>query len=168
MVSLLPSAIVLGLVAAAALRLSVVRRSPPEMADARRRAAWALAVTTALQAIHFAEEAGTGFEERLGAALSIPAMPRWFFLVFNLAWLGVWALSVAGIRSGRAGAFFAAWFLAIAGAVNGVAHPALALAAGSYFPGLISAPLIGASGLWLSWTLHRATARPGRGPISSS
>ena len=39
-------------------------------------------------------------------------------------------------------AALAAWFLAIAGMFNGIAHPLLALASGGYFPGLVSSPFI--------------------------
>lgn len=58
-------------------------------------------------------------------------------------WLGIWVLSVPGLRSARAFAFFAAWFLAIAGMVNGIVHPLLAIFVGVYFPGLVSSPFIG-------------------------
>jgi hypothetical protein len=61
------------------------------------------------------------------------------------------------VRSARAPALFAAWFLAIAGMVNGIAHPLLAVAAGGYFPGLISSPVIGSAGVWLWVRLRRAT-----------
>ncbi|MCP5090226.1 MAG: hypothetical protein GY949_04810, partial [Gammaproteobacteria bacterium] len=54
-------------------------------------------------------------------------------------------------------AYFAAWFLAIAGMLNGVAHPLLAIAAGGYFPGLITSPFIGAAGVWLWLGLRKAT-----------
>lgn len=57
----------------------------------------------------------------------------------------------------------ALWFLGIAGVVNGVAHPALAqlaLRAGSYFPGLITSPLIGGLGLTLLRRLTSITQNP--------
>ena len=47
--------------------------------------------------------------------------------------------------------------LAIAGTFNGIAHPALALAAGGYFPGLISSPVIGVAGVLLWRSLLRST-----------
>jgi hypothetical protein len=157
MMSLLPSAVVLGLAALAALGFAVRRWSPPDKMEARRGAARVLLLAIGVQAIHFLEESATGFDTRLGELLGLPPMSRSFFIAFNLIWLAIWASAVPGVRSGRAPSYFAAWFLAIAGTVNGVAHPALALASGSYFPGLASAPLIGATGAWLWWRLDRAT-----------
>ncbi len=72
-------------------------------------------------------------------------------------WLGIWVVSIPGLRSGRGVALFAAWFLAIAGMANGIAHPLLAVAAGRYFPGLLSSPVIGLASLWLWLQLRRAT-----------
>jgi hypothetical protein len=39
--------------------------------------------------------------------------------------------------------------LALAGMINGIAHPLLAVAAEGYFPGLLSYPFIGAASIWL-------------------
>ena len=85
-------------------------------------------------------------------------MPASFFLVFNVAWLVIWVASLPAIRRGHPVGFFAAWFLAIAGMLNGVLHPALAVGAGGYFPGLISSPVIAAASVWLWIRLHGATA----------
>jgi len=159
LLSLLPSMVVLGLAAIAALRFALVYGSRPDDSAGRSVAARALAVAAGVQAIHFAEEALTGFPERLGALLGLPAMPMSFFLTFNLAWLGIWAASVPGLRSARIGAYFAAWFLAIAGMFNAIAHPLLAAAAGGYFPGLVSSPFIGAAAAWL-WVRLRAATLP--------
>lgn len=157
MLSLLPSLFVLGLAALAAVVLARTRPSRPENVAERSAAARALALATAVQAVHFTEEATTGFPERLGALLGLPAMPMSFFVVFNLTWLLIWIISVPGIRTARAFAFFAAWFLAIAGMVNAIAHPLLAIASGGYFPGLVTSPLIGAAGVWLWFRLREAT-----------
>ncbi|MDH3304600.1 MAG: hypothetical protein OEM92_05265, partial [Gammaproteobacteria bacterium] len=102
----------------------------------------------------------TGFPERLGALLGLPAMPMSFFLIFNLAWLVIWVFSVPGLRAARAAAFFAAWLLAIAGMVNAIAHPLLAVAAGGYFPGLVTSPFIAAAAVWLWIRLREATEPP--------
>ncbi len=157
MLNVLPSMFVLGLAALAALLLVLSRRSPPENAAERLAAARALAVAVGVQSVHFAEEAATGFHERLGALFGLPGMPLAFFIVFNLMWLGVWVASVPGLRSARTAAFFAAWFLAIAGMFNGIAHPLLAIAAGGYFAGLVSSPFIGVVSVWLWLRLRRAT-----------
>jgi hypothetical protein len=124
----------------------------------RLAAARALGLATVVQGIHFAEEASTGFPERLGEVLGLPGMSFSFFVVFNLAWLGIWFASIPGLRSARPAAFFAAWFLAIAGMANGVAHPLLAIAAREYFPGLLSSPFIAAASIWLWLRLRGATA----------
>ncbi len=143
MLNVLPSMFVLGLAALAALLLVRSRRSPPENGAERLAAARALALAVGVQSVHFTEEAATGFHERLGALLGLPGIPLSYFVLFNLTWLGIWVASVPGLRSARAAAFFAAWFLAIAGMFNGIAHPLLAIDAGEYFPGLVSSPFIG-------------------------
>ena len=38
------------------------------------------------------------------------------------------------------------WFLAIASALNGIAHPVLSMMGGGYFPGLLTSPLVGILG----------------------
>jgi hypothetical protein len=157
MLSVLPSMFVLGLVALGALLLAVKRGSPPENSGARVAASRALALCVLIQGFHFAEETATGFHERLGGLLGLPGMPFPAFVIFNLMWLGIWVASIPGLRSGREFAFFAAWFLAIAGMVNAIAHPLLAVAAGRYFPGLLSSPVIGLASLWLWLQLRRAT-----------
>jgi len=158
MLNVLPSILILGLAALAAVFLVRSRVSPPENAAERRAAARALALAVAVQAVHFAEEAATGFHERLGSLLGLPGIPFSLFVGFNGVWLGIWVASVPGLRSARDGAFFAAWFLAIAGMFNGVAHPLLGIAAGGYFPGLVSSPVIAGASVWLWLRLRGATA----------
>ena len=155
MLSVLPSIIVLGLAALVAFALN--RRSPAEYVTERLAAARVLALATGVQSVHFAEEAMTGFHEKFPALFGLPPIPLSVFIVFNLVWLGIWIASVPGLRSARPAAFFAAWFLAIAGMLNGVAHPLLAVAAGGYFPGLVTSPFIGAASVWLWRRLGRAT-----------
>jgi len=159
MLSLLPPALALGLAALAALHLALSRSSPPERVAARRAAALALAAAVVFQCAHFAEEAATGFNARLGGVFGLGAIPLPSFIGFNLAWLAIWIASVPGVCSGNSIALFAAWFLAIAGMLNGVAHPLLAVAAGGYFPGLYTAPVVGAVCLWL-WIRLRQATRP--------
>ena len=155
--SLLPSIFILGLAAFAALILARSRRSPAENKSQRLAASHALALATGIQAMHFAEEAATGFHERLGPVFGLPEMRFSFFMAFNLIWLGIWIVSIPGVRSAHTGAFFAAWFLAIAGMFNGIGHPLLAAAAGGYFPGLVTSPLIACASIWLWLRLRRAT-----------
>ena len=58
------------------------------------------------------------------------------FVLVGLAW---WSLAVRPQR--RAGGGLA-WFWAVLEALNGLVHILLALAAGGYFPGLLTAPLL--------------------------
>ena len=153
----LPSLIVLGLAGLAALHLVQSRWSPPEYREQRDAAARVLALSVGIQGVHFLEELTTGFHDRLGALLGLPSIPVGLFVAFNVTWLGVWIASVWRIRSARADAFFAAWFLAIAGVANGVLHPLLALAAAEYFPGVVTSSFISIACVWLFIQLHRAT-----------
>lgn len=155
---MLPSVIILSALAVVAL---VRTRGRPISDDkaARRNAARSLALAVGAQAAHFAEEAATGLHQELPALLSQSAMPFSIFFLFNVTWLAIWAVSIPGLRSGRSIALFAAWFLAIAGLFNGIAHPLLALVSGGYFPGLFTSPLIGAASALLWVQLDRATRR---------
>ena len=56
------------------------------------------------------------------------------------------------MRSGRAGL---AWFWALLEIANAMAHVGLAIAAGGYFPGLATAPLLFGLGSWLALRLRR-------------
>lgn len=160
--SVVPSVIILGCVAIAAVRLALGRTSPAGAQADRRAAATFLGIATAIQSVHFVEEWTTGFHARFPALLGLDPMPLSFFVSFNLMWIAIWIISVPLLRLRRRAAFFAAWFLAIAGVLNGVAHPMMALASGGYFPGLITSPLIGIAGVVLLRRLSRATAEPAR------
>ncbi len=158
MLSVLPSVVVLGLVAIVALRLAQSRSSPVDAVTERIAASAVLGITTAIQGAHFVEEWVTGFHVRFPALLGLDPMPLSFFVSFNLVWLAVWAASIPFLRVGRRAAFFAAWFLAIAGILNGVAHPVMAISFGGYFPGLITSPFTGLAGLTLLQRLRTATS----------
>ena len=160
--SVLPSIVILGLVAVFAVQITCRRSSPADAGRERAAASAVLGLTTAIQSVHFAEEWATGFNVRFPALLGLDPMPLPFFVSFNLAWLAVWIASIPAIRLGRKLAFFAAWFLALAGILNGVAHPILAIVSDGYFPGLITSPLIGLAGVLLWKRLHEATSGPTR------
>ncbi len=158
--SVVPSVVVLGLVAIVAARLALARSLPVDAIAERASASVVLGITTAIQSAHFAEEWITGFHVRFPALLGLDPMPLSFFVCFNLAWIAIWIASVPLLRRGGRAAFFAAWFLAIAGVLNGIAHPLMALASGGYFPGLITSPIIGIAGVFLWQRLRAATAGP--------
>ena len=135
----------------AALLLTILRR--PRNADpaALDQTARIFLIGLAAQCLHFMEEFVTHFADRFPALLGLPAWSETFFVVFNLTWLCGWILSAIGLQKGRRFALFPVWFFAIASIANGIAHPALALVARGYFPGLITSPLVGVLGvlLWL-------------------
>ena len=160
MLSIVPSIVVLGLVALAAMALARRHQSSEERGPERRAASLALLLATVVQAVHFGEELATGFHEQFPALLGLPPMPLSFFVALNLAWIVIWIAAVPGVQSGKPVAFFAAWFLALAGMLNAIAHPLLALATDGYFPGLVTSPFIGAAALWLWSKLQSAVLRP--------
>lgn len=157
MSGLVPSIVALGLVALAALQVTLGRTCPVELTKEQAAAAKMLAIATVVQTAHFIEEWATGFHIRFPALFGLDPIPLSVFVALNLAWIVLWIVSIPLIRRARQAAFFAAWFLAIAGMVNGIAHPMLAIRTGGYFPGLFSSPLIGLAGLFLWQRLKAAT-----------
>jgi hypothetical protein len=143
-----------------ALFLTVTRGRAISSPSELRAAARVAGIAVVIQSAHFAEELATGFHRRFPEQLGLTAWSPYFFVSFNLFWLVVWVLSCRGLAAGRQPALAALWFLAIAGLVNGVAHPLLSVRAGSYFPGLITSPLLGAVGFLLLRRLASVTRAP--------
>lgn len=134
-------------------------RSPLTASSARRRAlALAAAAAIVAQCAHAAEELGAGFPRRFPAILGLAPWPNEFFILFNLFWIVVWALSCRAAIAGWRAALFPLWFLALASMANAVAHPLLSARAGAYFPGLFTSPLVGIMGILLARQLLLATA----------
>ena len=158
MMSIVPSIAVLGLVALLALQLALSRLSPAKFTLERVAASRALGLATAVQSVHFAEEWATGFHVRFPALFGLEPMPLLFFVVFNFAWIAIWIASIPLLRSARKSVFFTAWFLAIAGMLNGIAHPLMSAASGGYFPGLATSPFIGLVSIHLWRRLQGATS----------
>ncbi|HEX6748345.1 MAG TPA: hypothetical protein VF092_13700 [Longimicrobium sp.] len=135
------SGLAIGAVIALVLTLA---RGYADADEARLRHAVRLAfITIALQAGHFGEELETGFARRFPELLGLAPWPDLFFVLFNVFWLAIWTMSVPALFARRRAALFPLWFLGIAGVVNGIAHPLLAIRAGSYFPGLYTSPFVG-------------------------
>lgn len=130
-----------------ALVLTVVRSPTADDRAGRDRLVAGFLVGIGVQGLHFAEELTTRFYERFPELLGLRPWSITFFVAFNLAWLGIWVASVAGLRADHRIAYFPIWFFAIAMIANGVAHPLLAVVAGGYFPGLLTSPLVGLVGL---------------------
>lgn len=113
----------------------------------------------AAQAVHSVEEYGLrlydllaparfvsellGFERSLGFALANSAL-----ILF-----GLWCYA-ARVRPRRGAWRMLAWGWAVLEIANGLGHGALALAAGGYFPGVATAPLLVAVGGWLAVRLR--------------
>lgn len=130
----------------------------------RRRLLVAGSVAILVQAAHFLEELATGFPRRFPSALGFEPWSGGAFAAFNLTWLCLWMAALGATARGRRWAEWPVWFLAVALVANAVAHPLLALARGTYFPGLVTAVAGGVVGLWLLATLADLTrgARAGR------
>ena len=111
----------------------------------------------ALQSLHFAEEYTTAFYRLFPERLGLTPWSAEFFVVFNASWLAIWLLAVWAASSKRAPvlAATALWFLAFAAIGNGIAHPVLAFMAQGYFPGLVTSPFLGITGILLLRSLSR-------------
>jgi hypothetical protein len=101
MFGLIPSIVVLGLAASAAIRLTQCRLSPAEFAMERVIASQLLALATVVQSAHFAEERATDFHVRFPALFGLEPMPLPFFVVFNVAWIAIWIALVPLLRSAK-------------------------------------------------------------------
>ena len=156
---ILPSITILGSLALVALAASVRRSGFSADALPIQRAARAAAVTVAAQSIHFTEELATGFHVRFPELFGLGPMPLSFFVAFNVAWIGIWALSAHGLTSRNRLGLFPLWFLALAGIANGFAHPAFALITGGYFPGLVTSPVVAVLAFLLLRRLVEATVQ---------
>lgn len=155
--SLLTGTLGLTVLAVAALVLTVKRLPRPGEAIAWKRLRGLYLAAISAQAVHFAEELSSGFYQRFPEQLGLAPWSVGAFIGINGTWLAIWLTSLLALRRFFRVAIFPAWFLALAGVVNGVAHPLLALRVGGYFPGLSTSPLVFVAGLLLVQELRRAT-----------
>ena len=133
----LPSVLLLAVMAVVALWLTISRGGVAASAAAVRPAVRVAAIAIAAQAGHFVEEVMTGFHIRLPAVFGLAPLSLRLFVSFNLAWLGIWALSVWGLARRRQVALFPLWFLGVAS---------------------VTSPLMAAVGALLLARLSRVTA----------
>lgn len=155
--SFLIAAAGLGLLLLIALALTLSRpsiRSDPSLVA---RFTWLAGGAVAAQAAHFGEELLAGFAIEFPLALGLSPWNPLFFVAFNLTWLVIWLFAIPAVRAGLVVALVPLWFLGIAGAANCLAHPLLALRSGGYFPGLVTAPIVGVMGGLLVHSLWRLT-----------
>lgn len=131
-----------------------------------RRIPRAFVLLLAAQAVHSIEEYWFRLYDLLAPARAVSDAlglhrPTGFIIANGaLIGFGLWCY-FARIRPGRPGARGLAWFWAVLELLNGLAHGALALAAGGYFPGVATAPVLLVAGLLLILAL-RAGGRPGQ------
>lgn len=118
----------------------------------------------ACQAAHSIEEYRTGLYEVFAPArlvsTSFGIEPGAGFIVANLLLnlFGLWCW-LARVRPRRGAWRGLAWFWALIETGNGIGHLLLALAAGGYFPGAFTAPLLLVLGLTLVERLRRSAER---------
>jgi hypothetical protein len=139
----------LSVAAVAALMLTLARGAIGDDATRLRSAVRLAIITILLQSAHFAEELATGFHQRFPELLGLTPWSLRFFVSFNLIWLAAWVLGVFGLAARWRVALFPLWFLGLGCVANGIAHPLLSLRTGGYFPGLVTSPVVGVSGVLL-------------------
>lgn len=155
--SILVGTLGLSVAALASGWLAVVRpiRLPGLLEIGRVRRVAVIAII--IQCAHFGEEWYTGFDGRFPQMLGLAPWPRAFFAGFNLSWIAIWCVSALLMSKQPRLSAFPLWFLGIASAVNGIAHPVLAFASAGYFPGLWTSVLVGVAGVFLLRALGQAT-----------
>ncbi|HEX6375187.1 MAG TPA: SRPBCC domain-containing protein [Allosphingosinicella sp.] len=135
-----------------------------------QRPAQALLLLVLAQALHSIEEYAFRLYDLLAPARYVSGLfgvdrPIGFVIVNSaLVLFGLWCWH-ARVRPGRPSARALAWFWALLEIANGGAHVVLAVAAGGYFPGLATAPLLLGLGGLLAWRLssgYPAAGSPGR------
>lgn len=141
--SFLTGTIALDVMLLVALFKTLTRREAGSDPAARWRLAGVVGLAVGIQGVHFLEEWATGFYTRFPQLFGLYPWSESLWVSFNLVWIAIWSLAIIGLLAGWRAALFPVWFLAIACAVNCVAHPLMALAVGGYFPGLWSSPLCG-------------------------
>jgi len=147
-------ALSVGLAASYALWVGTAWRAVPGL-----RAAFGAGILVFV--VHFVEELVAGFPRALPALVGRPPWSDPRFLAFNGAWALVFVLAFLTLgRGGSSLPVLPVLFLAVVGGVgNGIAHVLLALQQGSYFPGLITAPLCLGVGVWLLRLLYGGSKR---------
>ena len=159
--SFVPSIIALSAMALVALVITVVRGAINAEAAALRSAVRMAILAIVCQGLHFAEEAGGGLNLRLPEFFGLEPIAMDSFVSVNLVALAVWVLCVPALTARVSAALFPLWFLAVASVSNALLHPALAIAAGGYFPGVLTSPVVGVAGLFLLRGLARITGPGG-------
>ena len=120
--------------------------------DSRTRLAFLVLVIA--QAAHSVEEYVFKLYDVFGPARFVSGLVsddlRLGFAVVNIGIvaLGVWCY-LARVRPAHVSALQWVWLWVIVEGANGIAHSAIALGRGEYFPGVLTAPLLLATSLYL-------------------
>jgi len=113
------------------------------------------------QSMHLVEEYRAGFYLEFPPILGAAPWSATAFLIFNVTWLVVFGLVALGVAHRWRPAAVGALFLALGGGVlNGLAHVALAIRVGGYFPGLYTAPVVFVAGTYLALRVLRRSGDP--------
>jgi len=157
--SLIPTMTALAAPAAAAVILTAVRpRLPPHVRESRRLLL-VVGLTICAQALHFAEELLTELYVAFPTTFGFPAAEQSVFVWANITALVVWVAALIAVRQGIVIALLPLWFLGFAGLLNLFLHPYLAFRTGGYYPGVVTAPLVGVLGIMTIRELTRVTAK---------
>ena len=111
----------------------------------------------ACQCAHFVEEFISGLHLLAPPLFDLAPLSAEYFVGLNLFWMGVWTIAAVGILRGFRIALLPVWFFGLIMSFNGIAHPALAIWTGGYFPGLVTSPVAGLAGLVILRKLHQMT-----------
>jgi hypothetical protein len=143
---------VAGLVAA--LVVAYILSARPIRTARPRAALPSYLVAIGVQVAHLVEEYLTGFYREFPPVLGASPWSSEAFLLFNVAWLLIFIMAIAGLERGSRVSVTIALFLALGGGVlNGLAHLVLAARVGGYFPGLYTAPFELCAGGYLAYRL---------------
>lgn len=113
-----------------------------------------------VQAAHSVEEYATRLFDRLAPARFVSELfgfdRRIGFVIFNVSLVvfGLWCYFGPVSRGSRLGLTLA-WFWVVLEVLNGFAHIVWAASAAEYRPGLVTAPFLVVSALFLAWNLRQ-------------
>ena len=118
------------------------------------------AAAVLVQCAHLLEEYRAGFHRALPPLFGTEPWSDRRFLVFNIVWLAIFVAAGVALTREKRIACLVALFLALGGGIgNGVAHLALVVREGGYFPGAYTAVLALLVGTLLARRLLRAVDR---------
>jgi Protein of unknown function with HXXEE motif len=119
-----------------------------------------------VQAAHSVEEYSTRLFDRLAPARFVSELfgfdRRIGFVIFNasIVAFGLWCYFGPVSRGSRT-ALALAWSWVVLEMLNGVAHVVWAVSAAGYRPGLVTAPFLVVTALFLAWNLRQTPAAAG-------